>query len=205
MEFFKGIRRAVLLKPGGEAANRREGPDVADDKKPRITAVQMAVNFVLSLPLLAALLLVSSVEAKIEQLKKACVEVEKVADQCARKHYAPYKLQQSKTQPYVKKCFSSRAHVTDLMLDCAEPMALGIFITCSVDAVVDTTGVNPKDPDFLKRTQAYKGCAEKNLQGTVPGETDPYEYDKRRRKQRVVRRQVQRSSADGLFSNAFLV
>lgn len=168
--------------------------------------MQMAVNFALSLPLLAALVLVSSVEAKIEQVKKACVEVEVVADQCARKHYGAYKLDQSKTGPYVKKCFSSRAHVTDLMLDCAEPMALGIFVTCSVDAVADTSGQSPKDAVFLKRTQSYKGCIEKNLQGTVSSETDPYEFDKRRRKQRKAsRRRPRRSLKDGLFSNAFAV
>lgn len=166
--------------------------------------MQMAVKFTLPLPLLlAALVLVSWTEAKIEQVKKACVEVEAVADKCARKHYAPYKLVQSKTQPFVKKCFSSKAHVTDLMLDCAEAMALGIFITCSVDAVVDTTGASPRDPEFLKRTQVYKKCVEENLQGTVPGETDPYEFDKRRRKGRGAHLPVQRRSSAGLFSNTF--
>ncbi|KAH7943556.1 hypothetical protein HPB52_009212 [Rhipicephalus sanguineus] len=94
------------------------------------------------LPLLVIAALVPSREAKIEQVKRACVEVEVVADKCARKHYDTYKLDHSKTQPFVKKCFSNRAHVTDLMLDCAEPMA----------------GKDKRDPDFLQRTKAYKFC-----------------------------------------------
>ncbi|KAH7949769.1 hypothetical protein HPB49_015205 [Dermacentor silvarum] len=114
-----------------------------------------------------------------------CSQVEVVADKCARKHYSSYKLEHSKTQPLVKKCFSNRAHVTDLMLDCAEPMA----------------GKATHDPDFKKRTKAFKTCVEKGLQGTVPAETDPYEFDKRRKKK--IRRRLADPSGEGLFNNVF--
>ncbi|XP_075559768.1 uncharacterized protein LOC142591327 [Dermacentor variabilis] len=162
--------------------------------------MQTTLKFSL-LPLLVMAALVPSTEAKIEQVKRACVEVEVVADQCARKHYSPYKLEHSKTQPYVKKCFSNRAHVTDLMLDCAEPMALGIFLTCSVDSVAKTAGKDTHDPDFKRRTKAFKTCVEKGLQGTVPAETDPYEFDKRRKKK--IRRRLADPSGEGLFNNVF--
>ncbi|XP_070380321.1 uncharacterized protein [Dermacentor albipictus] len=162
--------------------------------------MQTTLKFSL-LPLLVMAALVPSTEAKIEQVKRACVEVEVVADQCARKHYSPYKLEHSKTQPYVKKCFSNRAHVTDLMLDCAEPMALGIFLTCSVDSVAKTAGKDIHDPDFKTRTKAFKTCVEEGLQGTVPAETDPYEFDKRRKKK--IGRRFADPSDEGLFNNVF--
>ncbi|KAL1472904.1 hypothetical protein MTO96_022681 [Rhipicephalus appendiculatus] len=152
------------------------------------------------LPLLAIAALVPHTEAKIEQVKRACVEVEVVADKCARKHYSTYKLEHSKTQPFVKKCFSNRAHVTDLMLDCAEPMALGIFMTCSVDAVEHTSGKDKHDPDFINRTKAYKACVTNRLQGTVPAETDPYEFDKNRKK---MSRRLADPSGEGLFNKVF--
>ncbi|XP_037286366.2 uncharacterized protein LOC119179402 [Rhipicephalus microplus] len=152
------------------------------------------------LPLLAIAALVPRAESKIEQVKRACVEVEVVADKCARQHYSTYKLDHSKTQPFVKKCFSDRAHVTDLMLDCAEPMALGIFVTCSVDAVGRTSGKGEQDPDFLQRTKAYKACVLNGLQGTVPAETDPYAFDKNRKKKT---RRLADPSMEGLFNNVF--
>ncbi|XP_077490699.1 uncharacterized protein LOC144101415 isoform X2 [Amblyomma americanum] len=153
------------------------------------------------LPLLVIAALVPAGEAKLEEVKRACVEVEVVADKCARKHYRSYKLDPTKTQPFVKKCFSNRAHVTDLMLDCAEPMALGIFITCSVDAVADTTGQKAQDPEFKTKTRKYKECVERNLQGTVKAETDPYEFDKKRRK--IGRRLAEPAPDEGLFNNVF--
>lgn len=162
--------------------------------------MQKTLKFPL-LPLLVIAALVPAREARIEQVKRACVEVEVVADKCARKHYSSYKLEHSKTQPLVKKCFSDRAHVTDLMLDCAEPMALGIFLTCSVDSVSKTSGKATHDPDFKKRTKAFKTCVEKGLQGTVPAETDPYEFDKRRKKK--IRRRLADPSGEGLFNNVF--
>lgn len=162
--------------------------------------MQKTLKFSL-LPLLVIAALVPAREARIEQVKRACVEVEVVADKCARKHYSSYKLEHSKTQPLVKKCFSDRAHVTDLMLDCAEPMALGIFLTCSVDSVSKTSGKATHDPDFKKRTKAFKTCVEKGLQGTVPAETDPYEFDKRRKKK--IRRRLADPSGEGLFNNVF--
>ncbi|KAM7297245.1 hypothetical protein ISCGN_022398 [Ixodes scapularis] len=100
------------------------------------------------------------------RLPKACVIVETTADTCGKYHFGKYKLNTNETRRLSKECFGNRVAVFDFMVACAEPMALGKFITCTIEAVYKSA--KPRDKKrFNRDAAAYKICVARRLKGTM--------------------------------------